>query len=438
MKNIKETDFMAEIDAVKNSAPSSVSIVLLSLILLLVISFFLWASFSKLDILVRGSGSVVPGQENQIVQSLEGGILVEKLISEGDRVSKNQILMRVSDVNFSSEEKGTEARLASLNLKKARLLAEANEKEFSIDVDIKDQYPQMAENERALYDSRKKEFDKSLSILDNKIISLKAKKSELNARISKVRNNLSLLKKEYKITKEMLEKKAVSKLEKIRLEREVSDVDGTIKTLKEQLKGLVADEDVAIGEKQYQIQTFKTRALGEITEVETELAALNESLKSIGDRVDRTEIRSPVNGIVNAIAIKTIGGIVEPAMKLIEIVPIDDDLKIIAKISPNDIAFLKKGMNVRVKISSYDSQRYGSLDGKLVRIAANSTSDKDGNVFFEVEVKTDVNYLGTEANPLPITYGMLADIEIITGKRTVMEYLSKPLLRLKDKAMTEI
>lgn len=157
----------------------------------------------------------------------------------------------------------------------------------------------------------------------------------------------------------------------------------------------------------------------------------------MGDRVYRTELRAPVDGIVNNVAIKTIGGVVEPAQRLVEIVPVDDELKIAARVRPSDIAFLDVGQDVKVKISAYDPQRYGSLPGKLMRVGANSVTDNDGNVFFEIEVRTDKNYMGTADNPLPITPGMVAETEIITGKKTIMDYILKPILRARDRALTE-
>jgi adhesin transport system membrane fusion protein len=171
--------------------------------------------------------------------------------------------------------------------------------------------------------------------------------------------------------------------------------------------------------------------------VESQISQLTESLTAIGDRVSRTEIRSPVKGTVNKITLKTVGGVIEPAMKLVEIVPLDDDLKIVAKVTPQEIAFLRPGQDVNIKISAYDPQRYGSLKGKLVRLGANSVTDNDGNIFFEIEVHAHKNYLGTAENPLPITPGMVAETEIITGKRTIFSYLMKPVMRAKDKALTE-
>ena len=171
--------------------------------------------------------------------------------------------------------------------------------------------------------------------------------------------------------------------------------------------------------------------------VEAELSGLKENLKSIGDRVYRTELRSPVTGVVNNIALTTIGGVVEPAMRLVEIVPLDDELKIMARVAPNEIAFLRPGQDVKVKITAYDPQKYGALNGKLVRLGANSVTDREGSVSFEIEVRTDKNYMGTEENPLPITPGMVAETEIITGKRTILEYMLKPILRARSRAFTE-
>ena len=175
----------------------------------------------------------------------------------------------------------------------------------------------------------------------------------------------------------------------------------------------------------------------ELSDVKTQNAQLGESLKSIGDRVSRTELRAPVDGVVNNIAVRTIGGVIEPAQKLIEIVPVDSELKIIAKVSPNNIAFLRVGQKVKVKITAYDAQRYGSLEGELVRIGASSVTDREGNVFFEIEVRTDKNYLGTAEAPLPVTPGMVADTEVVTGKRTIMEYVLKPFLQARDRALRE-
>jgi adhesin transport system membrane fusion protein len=221
------------------------------------------------------------------------------------------------------------------------------------------------------------------------------------------------------------------------LNRELSDISGQINAETQRRTALQAELNAARKEREGQDAKFRSQALSELNEVETQIKRLEESLRSIGDRVSRAEIRSPVDGIVNNIALSTVGGVVEPAQRLVEIVPLDDELKIVARVLPSDVAFLRPDLPAKVKITAYDPQRYGALDGRLVRIGANSVSDGEGGVFFEIEVVTEKNFMGTEDNPLPITPGMVAQVEVITGKRSIMAYLLKPLLRARDMALTE-
>ncbi len=432
-----ETDFMPALKAAQHMKTAPGANLLLYAIAGLVLFFFCWAGLSKVVELTRGQGQVVPSQEIKVVQSLEGGILSELMVHEGDMVKEGQVVARISDVDFASEERGTEARFLSLKAQKARLEAEASGKKLAMPEEIVQKSSNIAKNEVALYESRQKEFENALSILDENTKKTKAELDELEAQISRHSGNLSLLREELSVTQRMVAQKAASKMDLIRLKREVNDTDGALKAARERKIGLEAKLKSSDKEREDKFDKFRSQALGDLNIVETKIAALEESLKSIGDRVFRAELRAPVDGVVNKIALKTEGGIVEPAMRLMEIVPVGDDLKIVAKVQPKDIAFLKKGQPVKVKITAYDSQRYGALDGTLTRIGANSVTDQEGNVSFEVEVQTEKNYLGTEAHPLPITPGMVAQIEIITGKRTILTYLAKPILRARERAFTE-
>lgn len=432
-----ETDFMDELEAATRLKPSDSSHFMLIAVASLVGAFLVWSGFSEVEERVRGGGQVVPTSEIQVVQSLEGGILGELLVSEGTVVEKDQVLLRISDVAFASEERGVEARSVALKAKRARLKAEADGSVFSLSEDIREKAPKIAQNEEALYHSRQQELDNAQSILEDKISRASAGLAEVHAKISRLADSRTLLQKELNITREMVKKRAVPQLEEIRLTRELNDISGQIREASQKRSGLEAELRAAKKEREDQRAKFHTQALGELNEVETSIKQLDENLTTIGDRVFRSEIRSPVNGVVNKITLKTIGGIVEPAMQLVEIVPLDDELKIMARVLPREIAFLHPGQDVSVKITAYDPQRYGSLKGKLVRIGANSVTDREGKVFFEIEVQTDKNYLGTESKPLPITPGMVAETEVITGKRTILEYLLKPILRARDRALTE-
>lgn len=430
-------EFMDELEAATRLKPTASSNLLLLSVLGFVVFFIGWAGLSKIEELTRGAGQVVPTSEIQIVQSLEGGILGELLVNEGDKVEKGQILLRISDVAFSSEERGAEYQSFALKAKKARLEAEAKGAPFTLPEDIVKDAPDIARNEEALFKSRQEEVSNRRSILDDKISRAKSELSELQAKIARLSDSRGLLQKELNITKEMVAKRAVPQLEEIRLQRELNDISGQIRESGERKSALDADLRSAEKERADVENKFKSQALGELNDVQTQLRKLDESLTAIGDRVFRTELRSPVDGVVNKIALKTIGGVIEPAMKLVEIVPMDDELKIMARVTPEEIAFLRPGQDVKVKITAYDPQRYGSLEGKLTRIGANSVTDREGNAFFEIEVRTDKNHLGPADAPLPITPGMVAQTEVITGKKSILEYLLKPVMRAKDRALTE-
>ncbi len=436
--SIRETDFMSDLHAAQEMKPHLASNIFLGSIAGFVVLFFIWAGFSQVEMLVRGQGQVVPTSEVQVVQSLEGGILQELLVAEGDRVEKGQILLRISDVMFSSEKGGAEAQSLSLRAKKARLEAEARNLVFAMPEDIVEKAPLIAANEKSLYESRQQELKNAVGMIDEKVNSATAEVAETRAQINRLSSSAGLLGQELKITRDMVAQKAVPKLEELRLSRELNDIQGQLRASQEKITGLEADLNSAKQQRKDQEDKFRSQALGELNAVETDIARLGENLKSIGDRVSRAELRSPVDGIINKITLKTIGGVIEPAQHLVEIVPLDEKLKIVARVLPRDIAFLRSDQDVNVKITAYDSQRYGSLNGKLVRIGANSVSDRDGNTFFEIEVHTDKNYMGSDQNKLPITPGMVAAIEVVTGKRTILEYLMKPFLQARDKALTEI
>jgi len=433
----EDLQFMEELEAAVRLKPSATSNLMLISVGALVVIMLGWMAFSNIDEMTHGEGQVVPSSEIQIVQSLEGGVLKELLVSEGQVVKKGEVLLKISDVAFASEERGTAAKQESLLVKKARLEAEANGTKFVIPQDLAAKVPDIARNEEQLYQSRQREFENGKSILNDRISRAEAQLSEIAAKISRLSESKKLVQQELTITQKMVEQKAVPQLDAIRLSRELNDISGQINESAEERGGLQSELSAARKEREDQENKFRSQALGELNEVQTQLSQLGESLTAIGDRVDRSEVRSPVDGVVNKIMLKTIGGVVEPAMKLVEVVPMDDKLKIIARVPPSDIAFLHIGQPVKVKISAYDPQRYGSLDGELVRLGANSVTDSKGNIFFEIEVRTNENHLGTADKPLPITPGMVAQTEIITGDRSILEYLMKPVLRAKDRALTE-
>ncbi|MGE4313367.1 MAG: HlyD family type I secretion periplasmic adaptor subunit [Pseudobdellovibrionaceae bacterium] len=432
-----ELDYMSPLSVAAHMRPSAASRILLVSIAGLVVLFFLWAAISRIEVVVRGSGQIVPSAEPQIVQSLEGGILAELQVKEGDIVKKGQVLAKISDVAFASEERGTAAQSYALKAKKARLQAEAQGEDFVMPTEVSEKAPDIAANEEKLYHSRQEELANSLSILQSKIEKAEADIAETESQISRFATNAALLKDQLAITSKMVAQKAMPQIEEIKLKRELNDNNGALAAARESLAGLLAELAANQRGLEDQRSKFRSQALGELNDVEAKIAGLEESLTSLGDRLDRTEMRAPLDGVVNAISVKTIGGVIEPAQPMFEIIPVGDDLKITAKINPNDIAFVAQGQPATVRISAYDSTRYGTLKGKVTRVGASTMSAGEGKVYFEIDVETEKNHLGTDAHPLPITPGMFAEVDVITDHRTILSYLAYPVMRAKERAFRE-
>jgi adhesin transport system membrane fusion protein len=432
--NHNDLDFMSEIDAAKRLKPHGSSTLLLWVIISLIAFVFIWAALSEIEVITRGQGQVVPSSETQLVQSLEGGILAELNVTEGDSVTKGDILARIDNVAFASEERGIEAQILALKLKRARLNAEIQGQNFNVPNDMRGN---LADNEIKLYQSRQKVLKNTKAIASEAVAKAQANIREINATINRLSESRRLLKKQLDMTRNLVSKNAMPEVEALTLEREYADVQGNLNAAVQRKRALESDLSSARKQGEEVSNKFRSEALGEMSDVETRLSAIQESLTAAGDRVARTELRAPADGIIKTINQKTIGGIVEPAMRLIEIVPIEDDLKITAKVNPADIAFIKVGQDANVKITAYDPQKFGSLKGRLARISADTVEDREGNIFFEIDVITDRNYLGTSGQPLPIIPGMVAETEIITGKRTILSYMLKPFSRARDRALTE-
>jgi len=263
---LRETDFMSELKAAEHLKPHRASAMFLMAIAGFVVFFFIWAALSKVEMLARGQGQVVPTSEVQVVQSLEGGILQELLVTEGERVKKGQVLLRISDVMFSSEKGGAEAQSLGLRAKRARLQAEAKGTAFVIPEDITKAAPAIASNETALYASRQQELKNALSMIDEKIASANAQIAETKAQINRLSNSAGLLGQELKITRDMVAQRAVPKLEEIRLQRELSDVQGQLRANQEKSVGLSADLNSAKKEREDQFDKFRSQALGELND----------------------------------------------------------------------------------------------------------------------------------------------------------------------------
>jgi adhesin transport system membrane fusion protein len=430
--------FMSELKSAAQLKPSRASNIFLWSITAFFAWAVVWAAMSNVDERIHGMGQVMPSSDVQVVQSLEGGVLTDLLVSEGDHVKKDQVLLRINDIQFASEGRGIEAQLMALRAKQSRLKAETTEHPFAVDADIAQKYPDIATGEEKLYRSRQSDLKNALGIIEDEVKEASANLSEVRASIAKLSKSKSLLEHQMSITSKLVAEKAVPEMEKLKLERELNETSGNLSSAVQSAQSLEAKLSGARRKEDGKKGDIRSQALAELNEVDTKIGAIKETLAAAKDKVSRTELKSPVDGVVQKVHIKTVGGVVQPAQKLVEIVPAANDLMIRARIAPADVAFLRPGQDVRVSITAYDSQIYGTLKGRLERIGANTVEDGKGDRFYEIDVRTDRNALDDAGGRLlPISSGMVAETDVIVGKRTILTYLMKPVLRARDRALTE-
>ncbi len=411
---------------------------LLYLIAVMILLLIYWASNAPLDEISRGEGKVIPSHQVQIVQNLEGGIVTEILIREGDKVEKDQVLLKIDDTNFESSFMESRLRYLELLAKSARLTAEANSlDDFEIPPMVIKEAPNLASNEKKLFNSHKKRLQSNRNILLNQVEQHEQEVKEAESKQQQTKRSYSLALKELRIIRPLFKAGAVSEVDVIKRERQVNELQGDLNAVKLSIPRLKSNIKEASNKIEELIIRSQSEAREELNEVAAEIPRILESIDTLEDKVHRTNVRSPVKGTIKQLFVNTINGVVQPGMDLIEIVPLDDALIVEAKIKPSDIAYLFPGLKATVKFTAYDFAIYGGLEAEVIHISADSITNDKGESHYLVRVKTDRSYLGVTTDSLPIIPGMIAQVDILTGKKTVMDYLLKPILKAKQKALSE-
>lgn len=396
-----------------------------------------WMSVSELDTTVRATGKVIPSSQIQKIQSLEGGVVSEILVKEGEAVEINQALMKISDLSFSGSYEENRIRYLELRARNVRLTAEANYTDFGEDAVVLNAMPQVLESERRLFLSNKAEFEQSVNILKEQVKQAESQLREAQAREKQMSRNVALLQREIAITKPLVERKIVSEVDYLQLQGRESEALGELESLQLSTPRLRSSIEESKRKIEYGQLEFQTRARKELNEIKGEVSRLEETQVALADRVARTVLRSPVNGTVKRILSNTIGGVVRPGGDIIEVVPSEDSLLVEVQIKPADIANVEVGHVCRVKFTAYDFAIHGSLKGKLSYISADTITDEDGVSYYIARVVPEQTYLGHENKPLPIKVGMTAQVDVITGKNTILNYILKPIRRAMGNALTE-
>lgn len=410
---------------------------LIWLTLILFVCAIWWASVSEVEEVTRGMGKVIPSSQIQVIQNLEGGILAETYINIGDIVNKGELLMRLDEKRFSAPYQEYRLKYLALTAKAARLTAETEGVAMVLPQEIEDENPSIAGREWQLYNSRKQELATTISILEEKAKQRKQEIAELREKRAELNRTYRLLQREIELTEPLVDQGAVSEVEILRLKRDASSMLGEIAATRLAIPRVQSQLDEALKEIEEEHLQYSNQAKKELNEVESELDALSATSVALADRLERTAIRSPVYGTVKQVLVNTVGGVIQPGMDLIEIVPLEDTLLVEAQIKPSDIAFLRPDQNAMVKFTAYDFTIYGGLEAELEFISADSITDEKGNAFYNVRVRTNQNFLEGRGGKMPIIPGMVATVDILTGKKTILSYLLKPVLKAKQTALRE-
>lgn len=403
--------------------------------LLAVLCLGIWASLGEIDEVVRGQGKVVPSQQVQVVQSLDGGMVEEILVRPGQHVEEGQVLLRLDPTRYSSSLGENKADTLSLKAKAARLEALATGERLQMPDDVLRAAPKLAEMERRVWESRNQEFNTTINIARDQLRQRQQELKETHANRDQAASSCSLTSEELNVTKPLLKSGAVSEVDLLRLQRDVARFCGEAKAAgaqSDRIRAAIQEAEKKIQEAELNV---RNQARVELAEIRAKLSNLEQGQLALADRVKLAEVRSPVRGTVNILMANTVGGVVQPGKEILEIVPTDGTLLLEVQINPRDIGFLHFGQKAEVKFTAYDFAIYGGLSGVVEQIGANTITDEKGNAFYIGKVRTDKVHVGD--NTRPIIPGMQAEIHILTGKRTLMQYLLKPILRAKSNALTE-
>lgn len=418
--------------------PRRAVLILIGTTALFFILFFCWMSFARLDISVSAVGTVVPSSRVQQIQSMEGGILQALNAREGTVVKKGDVLAVVQNLQFNADQGESQQALWGARAALIRLEAEARNLPPVFPADLESGAPDLVREQRNLWQTRHQERENSLETLSRQINQRQQELAEARARHQTLLDSIDPAREALAIEEKLTAAGAGARADLLAAQQRYTSQKGELETTRiaiGRIQASVAEAQARLNETRSRFQTETSK---EKNDNELKAATLAEQLTGRNDKVARRELRAPLDGVVNRVLVTTIGGVVKAGESIMEVVPAGDRLLITAKVKPSDIAFIKAGQNAKIRISAYDSSIFGTLPGKVLRVGADAVVDTERKeTFFEVFLEAQKNFLGDASEHLTISPGMAADASIQTGKRTMMEYMLKPIVKTLDKSLRE-
>ena len=407
----------------------------------LFVVFVAWASFAEVDEIARGDGKVIPASKTQIIQASEAGVVQEIAVTIGQVVKKNDLIIRLDNTLNTSSLGEQQAKARALEVRIARLKYEQAGNlsgPFPCPQDIQSVAPQICDNEQKLLIARRGNFDNKLSVLKSRLDQRERELAEAQANSDRLTKNLVVSDQEAKLVDAMVKKGLMARTEQLRVEREQTELNGQLNLAGETIKKIKS----SITEAQLQVEELglqlQQEALDDLTQALAELSVVDETIRGATDKVARTDIRSPVDGIVNTLELNTVGAFVQPGAVVAGIVPTSETLLVEARVSPRDVAFIRPDQVALIKVTAYDFSIFGGIEGKVSNITADSLVDqKTGEPYYQVRVATDKSTLQRDGKAYSIIPGMICSVDIKTGRKTILTYLMKPINKAREEAMSE-
>ncbi|TJV26237.1 MAG: HlyD family type I secretion periplasmic adaptor subunit [Mesorhizobium sp.] len=407
----------------------------------LFVVFVAWASFAEVDEIARGDGKVIPASKTQIIQASEAGVVQEIAVTIGQVVKKNDLIIRLDNTLNTSSLGEQQAKARALEVRIARLKYEQAGNlsgPFPCPQDIQSVAPQICDNEQKLLIARRGNFDNKLSVLKSRLDQRERELAEAQANSDRLTKNLVVSDQEAKLVDAMVKKGLMARTEQLRVEREQTELNGQLNLAGETIKKIKS----SITEAQLQVEELglqlQQEALDDLTQALAELSVVDETIRGATDKVARTDIRSPVDGIVNTLELNTVGAFVQPGAVVAGIVPTSETLLVEARVSPRDVAFIRPDQEALIKVTAYDFSIFGGIEGKVSNITADSLVDqKTGEPYYQVRVATDKSTLQRDGKAYSIIPGMICSVDIKTGRKTILHYLLKPINKAREEAMSE-
>ncbi len=411
---------------------------LLFVVIALIAILLFWANMTELDNVTRGQGKIVSSLQNQLVQASEGGVIKARFVETGEQVEKGEILFEIDPIDAKTSYDQALQRLSSLRIQETRLSAEVLGEDPKFSNDLVNLSPTVVTVEKALYSARKADLNAQLSVLKQQLTQRKQQLHEVDVTVETTKETLLFVEKQISIVQPLVQLQQYPETELLTLQRQAKDFEGKIEAaiaskFRFQTSILEVEDQIKSAK-----QTYYTKSQSELSEIISQIAEVESRIPALKDRVARTQLKSPVKGIINRLNFETIGGFVKPGDVILEIVPTGDDLIVEGKIDPKDIAYIQPKQDVRISLTAYDASRYGTIDGEVLRVSADAVEDKAvGMSHYLVDVSIDTTLYEDDGSAIEILPGMVASIDVLAGKRTIFDYIWQPMTKVKERAFTD-